>query len=167
MDYDYSTYDSSYYNYSNTSPDAAGFVAIVMGFLLVYFLFIVALYVVSSIFLGKIFNKAGVPAWVAWVPVYNSWKMLQIGGQQGWWSLIMFVPIVNIAAIVFMYIAMFHIGKKLGKEDWFILLAIFLGLVWVIWLGADDSKWNESKGAPRTDTPTLPPAKAPTAAPAA
>lgn len=149
--YNYTTYDSS-------SADPAVGVAILLGILLVYTVFAVALYIVTSIFLAKIFKKAGVPAWIAWVPIYNNWKLLQIGGQQGWWSVLMLVPIVNIVSLVVTYIAMYHVGKKLGKEDWFILIAIFLTPIWVIWLGADSSKWDESKGAPRTDTPALPPA---------
>lgn len=154
--------DNYYTTYDGTSSDPAAAVAIIVGILLVYTVVIVVLYIVTAIFLGKLFNKAGVPSWVAWVPVYNNWKLLQLGGQQGWWSLLMFVPIVNIAAMVFTYIGMYHVGKKLGKEDWFILLAIFVGLVWVIWLGADDSKWDESKGAARLDTPAFPPGSGPT-----
>ncbi len=165
----YSTYDPNMYGTStSTSADTGLVLAAVMGFLLVYLVFFIAIYVVMAIFLGKIFKKAGVPSWIAWVPVYNSWKLLEIGGQKGWWALLAFVPIVQIASIVFMFIAMFNIGKKLGKEDWFILVAIFLGPVWIIWLGADSSTWDESKGAPRVDTPVTPvaPASQPVATPA-
>jgi hypothetical protein len=42
-----------------------------------------------------------------------------------------------------MYIAMYHIGKKLGKDGVFVLLAIFLPIVWLIWLAVDKSKWND------------------------
>ena len=49
----------------------------------VYMLFILAFYVVYAIFLGKIFKKAGVDSYKAWIPIYNTWKTLEIGGQQG------------------------------------------------------------------------------------
>jgi len=152
--------DSSY-QYTTTYSSGSGTDAAMTGaaiamFIVLYFIFIIAIYVVTAFFLGKLFKKASVPAWVAWVPVYNTWKLLQIGGQQGWWAILAFVPVANIASLIFTYIAMFHIGRKLGKSDAFILLGIFLSIIWIIWLGADSSTWDESKGAPRTDTPTLP-----------
>lgn len=129
----------------NTGSDPV-VVAAVIGFMLTFFfLFVVACYVVYSFLLSRIFKKAGVPQWAAWVPVYNSWKMLELGGQQGFWAVLALIPIVNIVSAVFMYIAMYHIGRKLGKENWFVLLAIFLPVVWLIWLGFDDSKWDGGK----------------------
>ena len=79
------------------------------------------------------------------MPVYNTWKLLEIGGQQGFWAVLALVPFVNIVSAIFVYIAMHNIGKKLGKEDWFVILAIFLPLVWLIWLAFDDSKWAGAK----------------------
>lgn len=161
----YSTSYPSTYTYDGNPEATAAVAGAFLVIALIYLLFFVALYVVTAIFLGKIFKKANTPAWIAWVPVYNTWRILQLGGQQGWWALVAFIPLVNIASVVFMFIAMYHIGKKLGKDDMFILLAIFLPLVWVIWLGADKSTWDESKGAPRLDTP-LPETPTTAAAPA-
>lgn len=67
--------------------------------------------------------------------------MLELGNQQGFWALLALIPYVGIVVVVFLYIAMFHIGKKLGKQDWFVLVAIFIPILWLIWLGFDDSKW--------------------------
>lgn len=133
------------YSYSTaTSVSPEFIIVIVLLVLLFIILFVVSLYVVSSIFLGKVFKKAGLASWPAWVPVYNNWKLLEIGGQQGFWSVLMFIPIVNIASLVFVFIAMYHIGLKLGKSGSFLVLGIFLSLVWVIWLAIDSSRWNEA-----------------------
>jgi len=116
-----------------------------VAFLLITIVATVILYVIVSLCLMTIFKKAGVKnAWAAWVPYYNSWKTLQIGGQQGFWAILSVIPLVNIVAAVFLYIAMYHIGKKLGKSDAFILFAIFIPIVWYIWLAVDDSKWNDA-----------------------
>jgi len=136
--YYYSSYDSS----SSVDP----MVAVVLG--LVFGLFGIALYVVMALCLMRIFKKAGVKQWIAWVPFYNNWKLLEIGGQQGFWAVLAILPIVNIVSAVFMYISMYNIGLKLGKEGVFILLAIFVSPVWFIWLAVDGSTWDESKGAP-------------------
>lgn len=147
-------YNSTMYSYSTSTESvdpavAAGILFFLFAF---YFLFIAVMYVVSSLALMKIFKKAGVPGWIAWVPFYNSWKMLEIGGQQGFWAVLAIIPFANIVSAVFTYIAMYHIGKKLDKEGVFVLLAIFLPLVWLIWLAVDKSKWNDkASSAPSLD----------------
>ena len=138
-DYYYSNSDSMYGSTSTTPADPA----VVAVLVLLYILILAAAYVVSAIFLGKIFKKAGVKSWAAWVPVYNSWKLLEIGGQQGFWSVLAFIPVVNIVAAVFTYVSMYHVGKKLGKDGAFVVLGIFLPLVWLIWLAVDKSTWND------------------------
>jgi len=147
-------YDSSYY--STTTVDSSVDGGVILAMLGIYFIFFVIFYVVYSIFLGMIFKKAGVPAWKAWVPVYNNWIILELGDQPGWWAVLSFIPFVNIVAVIFMYIAMYHIGLKLQKEGWFVLLAIFLPIVWLIWLALDKSTWEGRNVAPQ-QPPTVPP----------
>lgn len=142
------------YDYSYTSPEmidpgaVAAFTGVFLGIMLFTIVFSIAAYVVSSIFLGKIFKKAGVEPWKAWVPVYNTWKTLEIGGQQGFWVLLMFVPIVNIVALVFYIIAVHNINLKLNYGVGMTVLAIFLPLIWLIVTGLSKNPWNDSLGAP-------------------
>ncbi len=116
-----------------------------------FFLFIAVIiaYVVTSFLLGRIFKKAGVEQWKAWVPIYNNWKFLEIGGQQGFWAVLAVIPVINLISAVFMIIAAYYIGLKLGKQGAFVVLYIFLPLVWLIWLAVDDSKWEQAQ--PTTD----------------
>jgi hypothetical protein len=127
-----------------SSTNDAGFFVFFAGFFVFFIVFFLIFYVLYSYMLGRIFKKADVEQWIAWVPFYNNWKMLEIGGQQGYWAILAIIPLVNIASAVFMFMAMYHIGRKLGKDDWFVLLAIFLPIVWIAWLAFDDSKWNVS-----------------------
>lgn len=137
----------SYNSYSNTPTDTAAAAVVVVTFL-IFSLFIVLIsYVVHALLLGRIFKKADIEQWIAWVPFYNTWKTLELGGQQGFWSVLMIIPFVNIVSAIFLYIAMYNIGLKLQKEGWFVLLAIFLPIVWLIWLAFDSSTWNEKGGA--------------------
>lgn len=153
-DYDYTPYDyNTTFDSGTTTMSNEAAAGIMMGMLIFYLIATIALYVITSLALSRIFKKAGVEGWKAWVPVYNMWVMLELGGQQGFWAVLMFVPFVNIAAIIIMFIAMYHIGLKLGKPGAFVLVAIFLNLVWYIWLAVDKSTWNESAGAPRIGTP--------------
>lgn len=132
------------YNYPISDGDVAS--ALFVGtFIFFFFLFALVSYIVTVFLLGRILKKAGLPQWAAWVPVYNTWKFLELGGQLGWWAVLYFVPFLGLISIIFMAIAAHHIGLKFGKEKWFVLVAIFLPLVWLIWLAFDDSKWPESK----------------------
>lgn len=127
---------------SNLSSAEAALLGTLFIFLIIP-LFL-ASYVVMSLCIMSIFKKANVPGWMAWVPVVNNWKTFEIGGQHGWWALLMLIPFVNIVAAVMFYIAMYHIAIKLGKDGVFILLGIFLPIVWYIWLAVDKSTWDDA-----------------------
>ncbi|MEO6109737.1 MAG: DUF5684 domain-containing protein [Candidatus Saccharimonadales bacterium] len=152
----------SNYTYETSSADSATAAAAGIGFALFFLIFSLVLsigiYVLYAIFLGKIFKKAGISPGIAWVPFYNNWKLLELGGQQGFWAILAIVPVVNYVSAVFLYISMYHVGKKFGKDGTFVLLAIFLPIVWLIWLGIDKSTWND-KGS---TAPSLHHAPAPT-----
>lgn len=134
-------------------------------------------YVVNAIFLGMVFKKAGVEAWKAWVPVYNMWVFLELGGQMGWLSLLVllaWVPFLGfipaIVATVFMCIAAYRIGLNFGKDGVFVLLFIFLSIVWLIWLAVDKTAvWKPAVAAPKQpgNGPTPPETPAAPSQPAA
>lgn len=152
---DYDSY-GNYSTYSDTDSAAAAAVAFFMMSFVVVLL--IATYVVSALLLSRIFNKAGVEGWKAWVPFYNNWTLLELGGQKGYWAVLAIVPLVNIASAVFMYIAMYNIGLKFGKEGAFVLWAIFIPLVWYIWLAVDQSEWEDANTT--TTKPKATPKKA-------
>ena len=137
MEYNYS------FNDGGTRIDDETTVAVAGLFFFVFFIALVVMYIITAIFLGKIFKKAGLAAWPAWVPIYNTWKLLEIGGQPGFWAPLGLITPINIVTTVFTYIAMYHVGKKLGKSGTFVLLGIFLPIVWLIWLAIDKSTWND------------------------
>ena len=136
---------------ADTSATDVGLLIITLFVLIV----IVLTYVLTSFVLGRIFKKAGVAQWIAWVPFYNNWKMLELGDQEGFWAVLALIPFVNIASAVFMYIAMYNIGLKLGKESWFVLLAIFIPIVWTVWLAFDGSKWKTAENTEPPFTPSV------------
>lgn len=134
-------YDPTYNNALDPAATAA--------FIATFGLFALIGYVVQAIFLGMIFKKAGVESWKAWVPLYNVWVFLELGGQKGWISLLFllaWVPVLGIipaiVAFVFTCVAAYRIGLNLGKEGVFVLLYIFVTIVWLIWLAVDKSTWK-------------------------
>ncbi len=140
---------------TTTSTDLLGFFAAFIGIILLVAL---ASYAISAFLLSRIFKKAGIEAWKAWVPFYNIWVFLEIGKQKGWYLLLNFVPFVgSLIFLIFYIMAAYNIGKSLGKDGIFVLWAVFIPVVWYIWLGFDNSTWeNQSAVIPPVATTTEP-----------
>jgi len=133
---------------------AAGNILLTLLFMLIT---MIISYVITALLLARIFKKADVESWKAWVPVYNNWVLLELGGQKGYWAVLALIPLVNIVSAIFVLIAMYHIGLRFGKHGQFVLLAFFVPLVWYIWLAYDNSTWRgpyqlRSKKDPGTPT---------------
>ncbi|MFZ1360783.1 MAG: DUF5684 domain-containing protein [Candidatus Saccharimonadales bacterium] len=142
------------YSYQTTDAANVAVTSALVGMVILFtILAAVISYAIGAFLTGRIFKKAGLEQWRAWVPIYSSWKLLELGGQQGFWAVLALVPIVNIVSAIFMYIAMYHIGLRLQKEGWFVLVAIFLPIVWLAWLAFDDSKWQKSDKKVLSTTP--------------
>lgn len=101
---------------SDSGGGAFGLINLVIG---------LAGYVFSSYCLYVMFQKLNYPnPWFGWVPFLQNWAMLELGDQSPWWIIGLFIPLVNIVAVIFMIIAFVNMIKKLGKNPWFILLMI-------------------------------------------
>jgi hypothetical protein len=117
-------------------------IVFLMAFFVLYLVLIAGVYVLFSWLLSRLFRKAGIPAWKAWVPVYNYWVFLELGGQQGWLAILMLVPVANIVATVFLCIAAYNIGLAFGKEGAWVVLYIFVSWLWLAIVALDSSRWE-------------------------
>lgn len=158
MEYE-TTYQTTSSSMSAAEAAALGSVFMIFG------LIALVCIVISVVAMWKLFTKAGEPGWKALVPVYNAWTFLRLGDQAGWWALVALIPLVNIVAVVFMAIAAYNIGLKLGKEGWYVVLYILVPIVWMLILAFDKSTWsNKAAGVvpspvDRGEAPTfVPPA---------
>jgi len=61
-------------------------------------LVILAITVVVVAGFWKTFEKAGEPGWAAIIPIYNLYVLVKISGNEWWWLILFFIPIVNILA---------------------------------------------------------------------
>lgn len=145
----YTTYDKSELEAQLFTQASATDTAAAAGLFLFFIVFIIFLslvtYAVNAFLLARVFKKAGLAQWIAWVPFYNMWKFLELGGQQGFWAVLSVVPIVSYASLVFVYIAAYKVGLSFAKEGWWVLLAIFVPTVWLAILAFDSSKWHGKK----------------------
>ncbi|MET0734076.1 MAG: large exoprotein [Microbacterium sp.] len=124
-------------------------------FLPIFLIFALAGYVLTSWFLMKIFEKAGVQGkWRAWVPLYNTLIFAKLGDLNPWWLLILWgggivlswVPVLGnlifLAAFIYTLLAAWRVGLKLQKEAVWLILYFFLSIVWLGINAFDKSRWN-------------------------
>lgn len=95
----------------------------------------VVYYVLMSVALMSFFRKVGVSPGIAWVPYYNYWKWLEVGGFPGWYALLALTGVGAYVTLVFLYIGMYRTGLAFGKSGSFVVLGIFLPFVWAFMLG--------------------------------
>ena len=144
--YNYEDYSYGYrgYGHSTDAADAIFGMSIVL-FLTIALIAAVMGYVISSLLYMLIFKKAGTKK--AWIPFYNRWTFFELGGQEGWKSLLTFIPYVGIIiSLVFEVMAVIEISKKLGKSPYWAILFVFATPIWFLILGLDSSRWNDAAG---------------------
>ena len=150
----YYDYDYGYGRYDSMSDaQASGLIAFLLAYLFMFLVLAIGIYVATSIASMKIFQKAGLPGWKAWVPFYNNWIFLQLGGYNGALSLLGLIPYGGaIVLFILMCFSANEISKKLGKSDVFILFplgVVSFGITTMIWLfmaGFGKSEWTDSLG---------------------
>jgi len=131
--------DSDY----NDTAAILGIIFLVYGFIfLVAAVIAIAYYVVMSIALSRLFRKVGIEGWIAWIPIYNTWKWLELGGQPGWLSLLSLVSPAGIVTSVFLYVGMHRTGIAFRKDAAFLVLGIFLPFVWAFMLSSDKEQYH-------------------------
>jgi hypothetical protein len=129
--------------------------ALYAGLALFWFIFAIGFYILASIFLMKIFEKAGVQGkWRAWIPIYNYMVFSKLGDLSPWLILIAFaasavlswIPLIGwvvaLLPLVVTLLAAWRVGLKLQKEPVWLILYFFLSIVWLGILAFDKSRWN-------------------------
>lgn len=139
--------------------DYGGYEALAAMFALlgiVFFIIGPIYYVVSSIFMMKIFEKAGaVGKWRAWVPIYREMIFFKLGDMSPWLVLytlgativLSFVGLGGIVGLAFTALfamAGWRVGLKLQKEAAWVILFVLLNIVWMGIVAFDRSRWNSS-----------------------
>lgn len=98
----------------------------------------------------KIYTKAGQPGWAAIVPIYNIFVLCKIVGKPTWWTLLIFIPIVNYIIIIIMIHGM---SKSFGKGAGYTVGLIFLGIIFYPMLAFGDAQYIGAGGNEDTSTP--------------
>ena len=108
---------------------------------LIFFLIIQVLHGLAT---WKLYVKAGRQAWEAFVPVYNAVVLMKIINRPWWWTILLFVPIVNLIMFPVIWV---EIARSFGKntyKDTFIAI-ITLGFYSFYLNYVEDVKYVEDR----------------------
>ncbi|MDI9498166.1 MAG: DUF5684 domain-containing protein [Bacillota bacterium] len=85
--------------------------------------------VIVIVAIWRIFTKAGEPGWAAIIPFYNLYTLFKITWGNGWFFLLMLIPLVN---FVIMILTMVKLAQAFGKGGGFAAGLIFLGFIFML-----------------------------------
>lgn len=117
--------------------------------------FIIA-HIILALCLMPFFKKAGISVGKAWIPFYNMWIFYELGGYQGYLSLVLsllsWVPFVNylsgFASFILFVLVLHEINKKLSRGVPSTILGIFFFPILAIGVATQKVFWNDSLGKP-------------------
>jgi len=123
---------------------AAGVWVILIAYFVILGFVILVSYVLMSATLMLFFRKVGVNPGLAWVPIYSKWKWLEVGGQNGAFSLLALVPYGGIVTTVFLAIGMYRSDIAFRKSTEWVVLGIFLPWLWCILISSRENVYDPS-----------------------
>lgn len=114
--------------------------------ILIIFLIALILFILPAIGMHKLFQKAGEKGWKAWVPLYNTWVMLDIAKRPKHWFFWQFIPVVGWFITLGIYI---EFVKVYGKFKFYQHAAtVFSAGLYFAWMAyKQDVKFIGPEGA--------------------
>jgi len=78
-----------------------------------WFVFFLAVQVIHFLGTWKLYESAGRKRWEAAIPVYNAIVLMKIIGRPTWWTLLLFIPIINLIMFPVIWVETIRsFGKK-------------------------------------------------------
>ena len=124
---------------------AAGVLVILLACAVFIAAILLVNYLLTAITLMLFFRKVGVTPGLAWVPVYNYWKWLEVGSQPGPLALLVLVPGAAIVTRIFLILGMHRSDIAFGKSTECVVLAIFLPWLWCILLAQPSEQYQPER----------------------
>src|SRR6476660_317450 len=97
-----------------------------------WFIFFLILQVVHFAGTWKLYEAAGRKRWEAAVPVYNAIVLMKIINRPTWWTILLFVPIVNLIMFPVVWVeTLLSFGKHSTADTWLAILTFGLYIYYV------------------------------------
>ena len=93
--------------------------------ILQWFIFFLALQVIHFLATWKLYQKAGRKPWEAAIPVYNAIVLMKIINRPTWWTILLFVPVVNLIMIPVVWVETIRsFGKNTTMDTVLVLVTL-------------------------------------------
>lgn len=99
--------------------------------LIIAFLFIA--FILPAIGLYKMFQKVGIPSWIAFVPILNTWYMLKFTHKPKWWFAAQLIPIAGYLFSIGIYV---EFVRCFGKNKFYQqAITAFVPFLYFLYIG--------------------------------
>ncbi len=97
-----------------------------------WFIFFLIVQVIHGLGTWKLYVKAGRQAWEAFVPVYNAVVLMGIINRPKWWTILLFIPIINLIMIPVVWVETCRsFGKNTYTDTALVLLTFGLYIAYI------------------------------------
>src|SRR6187431_1946201 len=90
-----------------------------------WFVFFLIVQVIHFLGTWKLYEIAGRKRWEAAIPVYNSIVLMKIIGRPTWWTILLFIPIINLIMFPVIWVETIRSFKKKSFLDTVLVIATF------------------------------------------
>lgn len=90
-----------------------------------WFVFFLAVQVIHFLGTWKLYESAGRKRWEAAIPVYNAIVLMKIIGRPTWWTLLLFIPIINLIMFPVIWVETIRsFGKKTSLDTLLVIVTL-------------------------------------------
>lgn len=90
-----------------------------------WFIFFLLIQIIHFLGTWKLYVAAGRKSWEAAIPVYNAIILMKIIGRPTWWTLLLFIPIINLIMFPVIWVETLRSFGKRSSLDTFLGIATF------------------------------------------
>lgn len=88
-----------------------------------WFIFFLGIQIIHYLGTWKLYEKAGRKGWEAGIPIYNSIVLMKIINRPTWWTILLFIPVINLIMFPVIWVETL---RSFGKNS---SLDTFLGII--------------------------------------
>lgn len=85
-----------------------------------WFIFFLSLQIIHYLGTWKLYEKAGRKSWEAGIPIYNAIILMKIINRPTWWTILLFIPVINIIMIPVIWVETLRSFGKNSTPDTYI-----------------------------------------------
>lgn len=105
-------------------------------------------YLMTSLLLWPVFDKAGERPWKALIPFLSNYTLFEISGYKGWMAFLSLIPTIGqLIGCVLGVLTGVSLARKFGREPkWGIIFLFLLCFVGWAWIAVTNMSYNRSAG---------------------